>query len=152
MMAFQFVIFLVCKNSQAFGNSERLRKLGDLNLVDFWMYLTLTVTALLSMCFVLLKDELKGWDVTTEAKVTSFLYIMIFCINLLYVLYWVFTVFRYGLKHLRITPRYAHIYKCLTCSHDAEAENKDGKVGQEGAEQFDGSENDEDLEKLDMLI
>ena len=77
---------------------------------------------------------------------------MIFCINLLYVLYWLFTVYGYGLKLLKITPRYAHLYKCLTCGHSAETEDNDAKVGQEGAGQLDGAEDDEDLEKIDMLI
>ena len=128
MMTFQFVIFIIFKNGQAHGNSEKLRKLGNLNLLDFLMYLALTITSLLSMCFILLKEKLKGWDVNTEAKVTTSLFIMIFCINIVFVIYWIFTVISYGMKHLRITPRYSHIYKWMTCSGSTETENNVNKV------------------------
>ena len=104
------------------------------------------------MCFVLIKEKLKGWDVNTEAKVTTFLFIMIFCINLIFVIYWIFTVISYGMKHLRITPRYSHIYKWMTCNGSIETENNVNKVGLQGAGRLDESENDEDLEKIDMLI
>ena len=112
----------------------------------------LTLTALLSLCFVLLEDELKSWDEATRAKVSGFLYLMIFCINLLYLLYWLLSVFRYTLKLLRITPRYAHIYKCLTCGQGEEVEEKDAKAKLEEAADQDDAEGDEDLEKIDMLI
>lgn len=105
LMAFQFVIFMIFSSMQAYGHSEKLRKLNNVNLVDFWMYLTVTLTALLSLCFILLEDDLTTMEAATSSTIARVLFLVMFCINLLYVSYWLYKVARLGLKHLRATSR-----------------------------------------------
>lgn len=84
-------------------------KLRELNKIDFWMYMTLCLTAFLSLCLALLEAQL-----TTD--VVLLLFILIFAVNVIYVVYWIFKVGRFALKHMAMSERFVLIHSYLTCS------------------------------------
>ena len=73
------------------------------------MYITLILTAFFGLCLSLLKQDL-------NKNMLQFLFIMIFAINLLYLLFWVFKVLKFVLKHMSMSERFVNIHAYLTCA------------------------------------
>jgi hypothetical protein len=58
IIVLQFIIFLIFRQGQVVGESQKLLKLNELNWIDFWMYVTLILTAFIGLCLSLLKEDM----------------------------------------------------------------------------------------------
>ena len=58
IIVLQFIIFLIFRQGQVVGESQKLLKLNELNWIDFWMYITLILTAFVGLCLSLLKSDM----------------------------------------------------------------------------------------------
>jgi hypothetical protein len=144
LITFQFLIFMIFRSGQVAAESQKIVKLQELNTIDFTMYLSLCLTGYVSLVFIIFDLSL---------KIQKMLYLVILVVNVLYLVFWLFKVARYGLKHLKATPKLAHIYTCLTCDYFGDQPKTREEKGKEMQELNDIEEiRNQDLEKIDILI
>jgi len=135
---------MIFRSGQVSAESQKVVKLQELNTIDFSMYLTLCLTGYISLVFII-------FDL--DVKIEKMLYLVILVINVLYLFFWLFKVAKYGFKHLKATPKLAHVYICLTCDYFGEQPKTRQEKGKEMQELNEIEEiRNQDLEKIDILI
>jgi len=73
------------------------------------MYMTLIITAFLGLCLSLLQKDL-------NEDMMHMIFIMIFAINIMYILFWTFKTGKFMLKHMAMSEKFVGIHSYLTCS------------------------------------
>lgn len=109
IVTFHFLVFLAFKSGQERGDSKRLRKMKRLNLVDFWMHMTLCLSAYLALSLNLLVQNL-------TAEMISAIFVVLLVLNCLYVVFWAWKALRFTLKHMYLAPYWRPLWKVLTCA------------------------------------
>ena len=83
------------------------------------------------------------------------IFLVLFALNVIYVLVWFLTVLKYGWKHFSITPKYAGLYSVLTCGKQ-QPKPKEQAPGLTEIELQQQNEVDvekkQDLQKLEIFI
>lgn len=148
LLVIQFVLFMILRPQQYTGKHDQAAKLASLNFIDFLMYLILCISSIASMFASLFAEAM------TDRRFHT-IFLVLFALNVIYVLVWFLTVLKYGWKHFSITPKYAGLYSVLTCGKQQPKPKEQApglteiELQQQGEVDADKAQ---DLQKLEILI
>lgn len=88
-------MFLVFKSNQIEGDEYTIKKMKRINWVDFFMYLTLIITAFIGLSLNLLVEKL-------NQEMITMLFIVIMVVNCVYILFWTWKLVSYIIQRIKL--------------------------------------------------
>lgn len=84
---------MIFKSKQIEGDEYIIKKMKSINWVDFFMYITLIITAFLGLTLNLMAE-------TVNEQTTNMFFIIILVVNILYLAFWGFKTFHFLYRRL----------------------------------------------------